>query len=149
MRAVIQRVHQAAVHVEGRAVGKIGKGLLIFLGVETDDAARDLEYMITKTAHLRAFPDREDKMNLSLLDISGEALVVSQFTLYGDCRKGRRPSFMQAAAPEKANRLYTEFISRLQHHGITVASGAFQKTMDVSLVNDGPVTFLIDSKKSF
>ncbi len=147
MRAVIQRVKNASVTVSGEQVGAVQKGVLVLLGVCDSDTIEDVEYIAAKTAHLRIFPDENDKMNLSLLDIRGEALVVSQFTLFGDCRKGRRPSFSGAARPEHAEKLYQKVISQLQHHGITVASGVFQAMMDVSLVNDGPVTLLLDSKR--
>jgi len=145
MRAVVQRVHEARVEVEGKVVGKIDRGLLIFLGVGKDDSEKDGEYLANKIVHLRIFPDDRDLMNLSLMDIRGAALVVSQFTLWGDCRKGRRPSFTRAARPEKARELYGHFISLLRAKGVTVATGEFQEMMDVHLVNDGPVTFILES----
>lgn len=149
MRAVIQRVKEAAVTVAGATVGSIDKGMLIFLGVGTHDSSADLDYMVTKIINLRIFEDEQGKMNCSLPDVQGEALVVSQFTLFGDCRKGRRPSFTEAAAPDIARHLYNEFIDGLKKQGIRVATGVFQEMMDVSLVNDGPVTFVLDSKKLF
>ena len=149
MRAVVQRVKEARVEIEGTVVGKISKGLLVFLGVGENDTKKECEYMANKIINLRIFPDENDLMNLSLLDINGAALVVSQFTLWGDCRKGRRPSFIEAARPEKAEKLYELFISMLKDKGITVATGKFQEMMDVQLINDGPVTILIDSLKNF
>lgn len=149
MRAVVQRVKEAKVDVEGKRVGAIGPGLLIFLGVGEDDSEKDCDYLANKIVHLRIFPDREDLMNLSLIDTGGAALVVSQFTLWGDCRKGRRPSFVRAARPEKAEDLYERFIGLLKEKGIDVATGQFQAMMDVSLINDGPVTLMLDSSKGF
>ena len=149
MRAVVQRVKEAKVEIEGTVVGEISKGLLVFLGVGENDGEQECEYMANKIVNLRIFPDENDLMNLSLMDIDGAALVVSQFTLWGDCRKGRRPSFIDAARPEKANQLYKYFISLLKDMHINVATGKFQEMMDVHLVNDGPVTILIDSSKNF
>ena len=149
MRAVVQRVKEAKVEIKGAVVGEISKGLLIFLGVGENDTEKECEYMANKIINLRIFPDKNDLMNLSLPDIIGAALVVSQFTLWGDCRKGRRPSFIEAARPEKANRLYEHFISLLKAKNISVATGKFQEMMDVHLVNDGPVTILLDSSKVF
>jgi D-tyrosyl-tRNA(Tyr) deacylase len=149
MRAVVQRVKTAKVMVGGGIVGEIGKGLLIFLGVGVQDSSDDAEFLASKIAHLRIFSDSNEKMNLSLLEIRGEALVVSQFTLWGDCRKGRRPSFVRAADPAVANDLYQKFISLLKGKGIQVAAGRFQEMMDVYLVNDGPVTLLLDSARNF
>ena len=149
MRAVVQRVKTAKVMVGGEIVGEIGKGLLIFLGVGVQDSSDDAEFLASKIAHLRIFSDSNEKMNLSLLEIGGEALVVSQFTLWGDCRKGRRPSFVRAADPAVANDLYQKFISLLKGKGIQVAAGRFQEMMDVYLVNDGPVTLLLDSARNF
>ena len=149
MRAVVQRVKESKVEVDGKRVGAIGPGLLIFLGVGEDDSEKDCDYLANKIAHLRIFPDREDLMNLSLIDTGGSALVVSQFTLWGDCRKGRRPSFVRAARPEKAEELYERFIGLLKEKGIDVATGRFQAMMDVSLINDGPVTLMLDSSKGF
>ena len=149
MRAVVQRVKTAKVVVGGEVVGEIGHGLLIFLGVGVGDTSKDADFLASKIGHLRIFSDSNEKMNLSLLEITGEALVVSQFTLWGDCRKGRRPSFIQAADPDLANTLYQEFINFLKAKGIRVAEGRFQEMMDVHLVNDGPVTMLLDSAKTF
>lgn len=149
MRAVVQRVKMAKVVVDGEVVGEIGNGLLIFLGVGVGDTSEGADFLASKIAHLRIFSDSNDKMNLSLLETGGEALVVSQFTLWGDCRKGRRPSFVRAADPAVANDLYQEFISFLKGKGIKVAEGRFQEMMDVHLVNDGPVTMLLDSAKNF
>lgn len=149
MRAVVQRVKMAKVVVDGEVVGEIGNGLLIFLGVGVGDTSEGADFLASKIAHLRIFSDSNDKMNLSLLETGGEALVVSQFTLWGDCRKGRRPSFVRAADPVVANDLYQEFISFLKGKAIKVAEGRFQEMMDVHLVNDGPVTMLLDSAKNF
>ena len=149
MRAVVQRVKESKVEVDGKSVGAIGPGLLIFLGVGEDDSEKDCDYLVNKIAHLRIFPDSEDLMNLSLIDTGGAALVVSQFTLWGDCRKGRRPSFIRAARPEKAEELYDRFIGFLEEKGIDVATGQFQAMMDVFLINDGPVTLMLDSSKDF
>lgn len=149
MRAVIQRVKSASVKVDGELVSEIGTGLLIFLGVAQNDSDTELEYIANKVANLRIFEDADGKMNLSLLDTGGSALVVSQFTLYGDCRKGRRPSFINAARPEVANDLYDQFISLLNELNIPTQGGTFQAMMDVQLVNDGPVTILLDSAKQF
>jgi D-tyrosyl-tRNA(Tyr) deacylase len=149
MRAVVQRVKMAKVVVSSEIVGKIGNGLLIFLGVGVEDNIDDADYLASKIAHLRIFGDDEGKMNLSLLEKGGEALVVSQFTLWGDCKKGRRPSFIRAADPTVANDLYQKFIFLLKGKGIQVAEGKFQEMMDVHLVNDGPVTLLLDSAKNF
>lgn len=149
MRAVVQKVKTAKVIVDGDTVGEIGHGLLIFLGVGTEDNSDDADYLASKIAHLRIFSDDKGKMNLSLLETGGAALVVSQFTLWGDCTKGRRPSFIRAADPAAANGLYQQFISSLKGKGIQVAEGRFQEMMDVHLVNDGPVTMLLDSAKNF
>jgi len=149
MRAVVQRVKTAEVVVGEEIVGKIGSGLLVFLGVGEGDQSEDADYLASKVANLRIFSDSNDKMNVSLLEAGGEALVVSQFTLWGDCRKGRRPSFVRAADPALANDLYREFIGFLREKGIKVAEGKFQEIMDVHLVNDGPVTMLLDSAKTF
>jgi D-tyrosyl-tRNA(Tyr) deacylase len=149
MRAVVQRVKQAKVEIDGQCVGKIGQGLLIFLGVGEEDSEKDCEYLVNKIIHLRVFADNQDLMNLSLKDIKGDVLLVSQFTLWGDCRKGRRPSFTKAARPEKAKILYENFIGAFKKEGIQVATGEFQEMMDVHLVNNGPVTLLLDSSKCF
>ena len=149
MRAVVQRVKEARVEIEDNVVGEISKGLLVFLGVGEKDTEKECEYMANKIINLRIFPDADDLMNLSILDIKGDVLVVSQFTLWGDCRKGRRPSFIEAARPEKANMLYEHFISIIKGMGIKVATGKFQEMMDVHLINDGPVTILVDSDKIF
>lgn len=149
MRAVVQRVKSASVSVEGKLVSEIGAGVLIFLGVAHEDTVTQIEYIANKVANLRIFEDEEGKMNRSLLEMGGAALVVSQFTLYGDCRKGRRPSFIKAARPELANALYEEFIIALEQQNIPTQGGTFQAMMDVELVNDGPVTILLDSDKNF
>ena len=149
MRAVVQRVINARVEIKKRISGEIGKGLLIFLGVGDIDTEKDCEYLVNKIINLRVFPDENDLMNLSLLDIHGAALVVSQFTLLGDCRKGRRPSFAKAARPEDAKQLYNYFIKLLKQKGIEVSTGEFQEVMEVHLINDGPVTLLLDSRKEF
>lgn len=149
MRAVLQRVSEARVTVESETVGAIGRGLLVLLGVEEGDGEQDAAQLAKKTAELRLFEDREGKMNLSVEEIGGEMLVVSQFTLAADCRKGRRPGFSRAAAPETANALYEHYVALLRERGLTVATGRFQAMMQVALVNDGPVTFLLDSRKVF
>ena len=149
MRVVVQRVKESKVEVKGETVGAIGPGLLIFLGVGQDDLEKDCDYLASKIAHLRIFPDTDGFMNLSLMETGGAALVVSQFTLWGDCRKGRRPSFARAARPERAKELYEHFIGLLKEKGIHVATGKFQEMMDVVLVNDGPVTLMLDSSKRF
>ncbi len=149
MRAVIQRVKSASVTVEGKVVSEIRKGLLVFLGVAQEDTPADVDYMASKIANLRIFEDDEGRMNLSILDVSGEALVVSQFTLCGDCRKGRRPSFIAAARPEKADPLYQAFMDEISRLGVPVKAGIFQAMMDVELINDGPVTMMLDSNKLF
>ena len=149
MRAVVQRVKTAKVIVNGEVFGEIGKGVLIFLGVGVEDTIDDADYLASKIVHLRIFGDDEGKMNLSLVETGGEALVVSQFTLWGDCKKGRRPSFIRAADPAVANDLYQKFIFFLKGKGVQVAEGKFQEMMDVHLVNDGPVTLLLDSAKNF
>ena len=148
MRAVIQRVTRASVSVEGRVAGEIDAGLLILLGVSRTDNLESASYLAEKIANLRIFSDEAGKMNLSLLDVGGSALVVSQFTLYGDTRGGRRPSYIQAAPPEEANRLYEEFIRSMRALGVDVKTGVFQAHMQVELANDGPVTILLDSEKT-
>ncbi len=146
MRLLIQRVSEANVTIEGSEVGAIGPGLCLFLGVAKDDTEEDSTYLAQKAVDLRIFEDDEGKFNRTLVNVGGEILVVSQFTLYGDCTKGRRPSFSHAAAPEEAERLYRHFVAQLRAKSPKVATGQFQAKMDVSLVNDGPVTFIIDSK---
>lgn len=147
MRAVIQRVNKGSVTVDGEIVGSIGRGFTVLLGVSEKDTAEDVLYMTDKIANLRIFEDENEKMNLSLLDVKGELLVVSQFTLYGDCRKGRRPNFMSAARPEKAEELYKELVKKCREMGIKTETGIFQEYMKVSIENDGPVTVIIDSEK--
>ncbi len=149
MRAVVQRVASAEVRVNGQIVGSIGQGLLVLLAVGEVDQAQDAAYLAKKTLNLRVFEDGSGKMNHSVQDIRGGLLVISQFTLYGDCRKGNRPSFVDAAPPEKAQDLYTLYLEEVGKSGIEIASGKFQAMMDVSLVNQGPVTVLLDSKKAF
>lgn len=149
MRAVIQRVSHAKVTVEGEITGEIGKGVLVLLGVAGEDSENEAIFMLDKISNLRIFEDPDGKMNLSLLDITGEMLVVSQFTLYGDARKGRRPSFIKAAPPEKAERIYEFFVAEAGKQIVRVQTGRFQAMMDVELVNDGPVTILLDSDKLF
>ena len=149
MRLVIQRVRSARVTVEGRATGQIAAGLLIFVGVAASDTSESAAHVAEKTAHLRIFNDEQGKMNLSLLQTGGAALVVSQFTLYGDVRRGRRPAFDGAAQPDQAVRLYQEYVRRLQELQVHVETGVFQAHMEVELVNDGPVTILVDSDKAF
>lgn len=149
MRAVVQRVARARVRVRDRTVGEIGQGLLVLLGVGRGDTEADAAYLAEKIVHLRIFEDAEGKMNRSLLDIGGEMLVVSQFTLYGDCRRGRRPSYSEAAPPEHARALYEYFVERARQYGPRVETGIFQEMMDVELVNVGPVTVLLDSRKQF
>ncbi len=145
MRAVIQLVSEASVKVDGSATGEIEYGLMVLLGVGKSDTEKDAEYIANKIVGLRIFPDHEKLMNRSLADVNGEMLVVSQFTLYGDCKKGRRPSFSHAAPPDQADRLYQYFMNKVQNLNIRVASGKFQAMMEVSLVNQGPVTIIIDS----
>jgi D-tyrosyl-tRNA(Tyr) deacylase len=142
-------VSQASVHVKGETVGQIGKGFLVLLGVGVNDTSQELDWMVDKIIGLRVFEDEEGKMNRSILEVKGEILLVSQFTLYGDCRKGRRPSFTAAAPPEKAKALYEEAIAKIALRGIHVETGIFQAEMKVELVNDGPVTMLLDSEKTF
>ena len=148
MKAVIQRVSEAGVEVDGWTVGKIGRGMLILLGVEKGDGERDADWLAEKIVNLRIFEDEAGKMNLSVLDMGGELLAVSQFTLAGSCAKGRRPSFDSAAPPREANRLYEYFTDRLRETGLSVETGVFQAMMRVRLVNDGPVTFILESRGS-
>ncbi|MFP4017047.1 MAG: D-aminoacyl-tRNA deacylase [Halanaerobiales bacterium] len=149
MRAVIQRVKEARVLVDENIIGEIDSGILVFLGIGKDDTNEDIEYLLDKIIKLRIFEDKEGKMNLSALDLGKELLIVSQFTLYGDCRKGRRPSFSSAAPPARAESLYDSFLNMAKDTGLKVASGQFQAMMEVELKNDGPVTLLLDSKKDF
>ena len=146
MRVVIQRVKSAFITVGSETTGKIGKGLLVLLGVAISDNIDDAEYLADKTVNLRIFEDENQKMNRSLLDTGGEILVVSQFTLLGDCKKGRRPSFVKAASPDMAEKLYQRFVESIQQKGVSVKTGRFQAKMAVSLINDGPVTLIIESK---
>lgn len=147
MRLLIQRVKEAKVEVEGKITGQIGKGLLVFLGVHKDDTEDEIDWLVNKLVNLRCFSDENDKMNLSIKDIQGGVLIVSQFTLYGNCMNGRRPDFIDAAAGPKAEDLYNKFVEIVRKEIKHVGTGKFAAYMDVSLINDGPVTFLIDGKK--
>lgn len=147
MRAVIQRVNSGSVTVDDKIVGSIGKGFVVLIAVSGKDTAADVSYMADKIVNLRIFEDEDEKMNLSLKDINGELLVISQFTLYGDCRKGRRPNFMNAARPEKAEELYNDLVGKCREMGIRTMTGLFQAYMKVNIENDGPVTIIIDSEK--
>jgi D-tyrosyl-tRNA(Tyr) deacylase len=149
MRAVVQRVKEAWVRVEGEEVARIGIGLLVLVGVAAADGPEDVAFLAQKLAHLRVFAGEGRLLHLSLLDLKAEVLLVSQFTLLGDCRKGRRPSFETAAAPETAEQLYNDLVRAMAGYGLTVATGRFRQMMDVGLINDGPVTLLLDSKKVF
>ncbi len=149
MRAVVQRTREASVRVNSEVVGEIRGGLLVFLGVGREDSEKDADFLAEKITALRIFPDEAQKMNLSLLDLGGAMLIVSQFTLHGDCRKGRRPSFVAAAPPEEAAPLYERFIARVEKLGVPVAAGRFGAMMEVTLVNDGPVTLLLDTRDAF
>ena len=149
MRAVVQRTREASVRVNSEVVGEIRGGLLVFLGVGREDSEKDADFLAEKITALRIFPDEAQKMNLSLLDSGGAMLIVSQFTLHGDCRKGRRPSFVAAAPPEEAAPLYERFIARVEKLGVPVAAGRFGAMMEVALVNDGPVTLLLDTRGAF
>ena len=149
VRGVVQRVSEASVRVDGEVVGSIGPGLVVLVGVGGGDVETDADYLAEKILNLRVFPDEAGQMNRSVLDVSGGLLVVSQFTLLGDVRKGRRPSYSAAAPPEEANRLYEHLVSRLRPSGLEVATGVFRALMDVALVNQGPVTILLDSRKLF
>lgn len=149
MRAVVQRVTQACVTVDNEVVGEIGNGMLILLGIGEDDTDKDLDYLVEKVLGLRIFQDEKDKMNLSILDTKGEILIVSQFTLYGDVRRGKRPSFTNSAHPDIAEMIYLQFIDKCIETGIKTEKGIFGANMDVSLINQGPVTIMIDSKKMF
>ena len=149
MRCVIQRVTEASVTVEGEVIGQIGRGVMVLIGVSAEDTDKDLKYMAEKVPNLRIFEDEQGKMNLSLKDVGGAILAVSQFTLYGDARGSRRPSFIQAARPEQANALYEQLVAAWRAQGLTVETGRFRAEMQVSLINDGPVTILMDSTKAF
>jgi len=146
MRLLIQRVSEAKVSLAGEVVSKVGGGLCVFLGVGKGDTEKDADYLAVKVAELRIFEDEAGKMNRSLTEQSGEVLVVSEFTLYADCTKGRRPSFSQAASPQEAEELYDYFVEKLRQMGLKVATGKFQAKMEVAIVNDGPVTFILDSR---
>jgi len=146
---VVQRVSEGSVEVEGAVVASVGRGLLVLLGVGKGDSESDLDYMVDKILNLRVFEDSNGKMNLSLLDVGGEMLVVSQFTLYGDCRKGRRPSFSDSADPAVAEPMYLRFIEKVRSRGVRVGEGVFGAVMSVRLCNDGPVTLLIDTERAF
>ena len=145
MRACVQRVSEARVTVDGATVGTIGRGMVVLLGVAAGDGQREVRWMAEKLVGLRIFPDDDGKMNRSLVDAGGQMLVVSQFTLLGDCRRGKRPSFEGAAPPEKANQLYEQFVERVRGSGVTIATGRFRAMMQVHLVNDGPVTLIVES----
>ncbi|UPA30155.1 D-aminoacyl-tRNA deacylase [Terrisporobacter glycolicus] len=149
MRAVVQKVSSSKVTVDEEVVGQINQGLMVLLGVTHDDTSKDVDYMVDKITNLRIFEDAQGKMNLSLKDVNGEVLAVSQFTLYGDARRGRRPSFSDAARPEVANPLYEEFVQKMKNQGINVGTGKFGAHMMVDLTNDGPVTILLESRKEF
>lgn len=149
MRIVVQRVSRGKVTVEGQVTGEIGRGFVLLVGVTHEDTMADVDYLVDKVVNLRVFEDEAGKMNLSLLDIGGALLSVSQFTLYGDCRKGRRPNFMDAAKPDFANELYEAFNDKARQLGVQVETGVFGAMMDVELVNDGPVTLLLESKRTF
>jgi len=149
MRAIIQRVKRSSVTVEGEITGKTGEGLVILLGVSEKDEDKDAEYLAKKIVNLRIFPDNDNKMNVSLLDYGGEILSISQFTLYGDTRKGRRPSFIEAANPEKGEKLYRKFNKNLRDFGVNVEEGIFGAMMEVEIINDGPVTLIVQSKNEY
>ena len=149
MRAVVQKVSSSKVTVDEEVIGQINHGLLVLLGVTHDDTSKDVDYMVDKVTNLRIFEDEDEKMNLSLKDVGGEILAVSQFTLYGDARRGRRPSFSDAARPEVANPLYEAFVEKIKKQGINVGTGKFGAHMMVNLTNDGPVTILLESRKEF
>ncbi|MBT5019798.1 MAG: D-tyrosyl-tRNA(Tyr) deacylase [Planctomicrobium sp.] len=149
MRAVVQRVSSASVTVDEQIVGQIEKGFVVLLGITGSDTEADVNFLANKIIGLRVFEDADEKMNCSIVDVGGSLLVISQFTLFGDCRKGRRPSFNEAARPEKAKPLYESFVSELRAQGVPTETGTFQAHMDVALVNDGPVTLLLDSQKLF
>lgn len=146
MRAVVQRVKESSVTVDGVCIGKIGRGLMVLLGVAEGDTRREADFLVDKILNLRIFEDEDGKMNLSMINTGGALLVVSQFTLLGDCSKGRRPSFVHAAGPEKAEELYEYFVKKAKENGIPVETGRFRAMMDVALINDGPVTLIVESK---
>lgn len=145
MRAVIQRVREAKATFEGKSIGEIGAGICVLLGIKVGDTEKDVIWMVDKLVNLRVFEDKNDKLNLSLIDTQGEMLLISQFTVYGDCRKGRRPSFTEAAPPGEAKRLYEFAIEKVKGHGIKVQAGTFQTHMVIEIANDGPVTLIIES----
>lgn len=149
MRAVIQRVASCEVMIEGKIYSSISKGILVLLGIEESYSNRDRDYILDKMMNLRIFPDESGNMNLSVLDIKGDVMIVSQFTLYGDCRKGRRPSFSKAMKPNEAENFYKEFVEKAKEYPVKIEEGMFQAMMEVKLTNDGPVTLLLDSKKEF
>lgn len=149
MRSVVQRVKRSTVRVDNEVVGEIGNGFNVLVGISKDDTIEDLRYIKDKILNLRVFEDENEKMNLSLGDVSGELLIISQFTLYGDCRKGRRPNFMEALGGEKAKELYEEFLGLFKDESIKVETGIFGADMKVEIINDGPVTLLLDSKRNF
>ena len=149
MRAVIQRVKSASVTIDGKATASIAQGFLVLLGVEKEDTQQDIDYVAKKIVGLRIFEDSDDKMNLSILDVKGEIIVVSQFTLAGDARKGRRPSFSNAMLPDEANKMYIQVVEQLKIYGLNVGTGKFVAMMDVELINSGPVTILLDSHRNF
>lgn len=149
MRAVIQRVKSAKVEVDTKIIGKIDSGLLVFLGIAKEDNEDDVDYLLNKIINLRIFEDKDQKLNLSALDLNKDLLVVSQFTLFGDCRQGRRPSFFEAAPPAEAEKLYNYFVKNAKKSELKIETGEFQAMMDVNLINDGPVTILLDSEKKF
>lgn len=149
MRSVVQRVKSANIKVNSRQISSIGKGIVVFVGIGSEDINEDADYMASKIISLRIFNDKSGKMDLSLKDINGQALIVSQFTLYGDCRKGKRPSFGNAAGLDKAKTLYEYLIEKCKQSGLIINTGVFRENMQVELINDGPVTILIDSKKMF
>lgn len=148
MRAVVQRVKQSSVKVDGKVIGHIQKGFNVLIGISSSDTDKDLEYIKDKLINLRVFEDENNKMNLSIKDIKGEMLIISQFTLYGDCRKGRRPNFMQAMMPGEAEKVYDKFIKMMKSDDIKIETGIFGADMEVNIVNDGPVTLIIDSSKT-
>lgn len=149
MRAVIQRVSYGKVTVDGKIIGQIGKGAMVLLGIHSTDQEKTITYILEKIMHLRIFEDEEGKMNRSLWDMQGELLIVPNFTLYGDCRKGRRPSYSTAAAPQDAEMIFDAFVKQAQNTGLSVQTGQFQADMKVEILNDGPVTLLLDSDKAF